>query len=103
MSCSSFDITILTQYHNFYSTIVYLLCRKPKLPIEMEFQPTLEEPTFDGEDPLGWNSDQLFEHVKQMVQVKEKVFEKAKKNIDEAQRKDKLYYDQKHADPKVYY
>ena len=71
--------------------------RKPKLPIEMEFRPADEEPT-DKEpaaegDSMEWDPQKLLEHAEMMTRLKEKIYEKAKVNIDEAQRKDKLYYD----------
>lgn len=80
--------------------------RKPKLPIEMEFRPADEEPT-DKEpaaegDSMEWDPQKLLEHAEMMTRLKEKIYEKAKVNIDEAQRKDKLYYDRKHSDPKEF-
>lgn len=66
----------------------------------MEFKPADSEPAA-GDDPVEWDPDKLFEHAEKMTALKEKIYEKAKSNIDEAQRKDKFYYDQKHSDPKV--
>ena len=51
---------------------------------------------------MEWDPDKLFEHAEMMTALKEKIYEKAKSNIDEAQRKDKFYYDKKHSDPKVF-
>jgi len=40
-------------------------------------------------------------HAESMSRLMKKMSEKAKENIDEAQRKDKKYYDLKHSHPKV--
>ena len=84
----------------------YLLSpRKPKLPIEMEFgaddEPIAKE--LAAGDPAEWDPTKLLEHAEMMTRLKDKIYEKAKVNIDEAQKKDKQYYDRKHADPKVLY
>ena len=66
----------------------------------MEFMPADDKPVAEG-DPVEWDPEKLFEHSEMMTQLKKKIYDTAKSNIDEAQRKDKYYYDQKHADPKV--
>jgi len=48
-----------------------------------------------------WDTDIIMKHAESMSRLKKKMFEKAKENIDEAQRKDKKYYDLKHSHPKV--
>ena len=55
------------------------------------------------EDPPEWDPDELLEYAEKMGQLKERIFEKAKANIDEAQKKDKQYYDRKHSNPEVRY
>ncbi len=60
------------------------------------------EPTEASEQP-EWDTDTLLQQADMMAQLKEKIFQKAKSKIDEVQRKDKLYYDQKHSDQRVRY
>ena len=55
-------------------------------------EPTDKEPAAEG-DSMEWDPQKLLEHAEMMTRLKEKIYEKAKVNIDEAQRKDKLYYD----------
>ena len=52
------------------------------------------------EEP-DWDAELLLQHAKMMSKLNEKMFEKAKANIDKAQKNDKEYYDMKHSDPKV--
>lgn len=77
--------------------------RKPKLPIEMEYtcQTQDDDETSEGEDTYAWNPEQLLQHAKAMFQLKEKIYQRVKTNIDMAQKKDKFYYDKKHSDPRV--
>ena len=54
------------------------------------------------EEP-DWGGELLIQkHSEAMSRLKAKMFEKAKANIDEAQKKDKIYwyYDSKHSDPR---
>ena len=51
---------------------------------------------------MEWDPQKLLEHAEMMTRLKEKIYEKVKVNTDEAQRKDKLYYDRKHSDPKEF-
>lgn len=57
----------------------------------------------DGsEDPVDcWDPDAIVQHALKMSKVKEAIYSKAKQNIDAAQKKDKEYYDMKHASPEV--
>ena len=48
-----------------------------------------------------WDPDDIVQHASQMSRVKEAIYSKAKQNIDAAQKKDKEYYDKKHASPEV--
>ena len=48
-----------------------------------------------------WDAELLLKHSEVMSRLKAKIFEKAKANIDDAQKKDKEYYDMKHSDPRV--
>ena len=77
--------------------LLYPYNRKSKLPIEMELQqaPSADLSRSTPEDPPEWDPDELLEYA-------EKFLEKAKTNIDEAQKKDKQYYDKKHSNPEVY-
>ena len=56
-------------------------------------QPICEEPEHDA--------DTLLHHVAVMEQLKKTIHSKAKNNIDEAQKKYKKYYDEKHSDNRV--
>lgn len=67
----------------------------------MEYQSKDDDSAPEGDDPLDWNPDDLLKHAKTMFQLKERIYEQAGTNIKEAQRKDKMYYDKKHSDPKV--
>lgn len=49
----------------------------------------------------GWDPDEIAKHASMMSKVKEVIHSKAKCNIDAAQKKDKLYYDSKHASSEV--
>ena len=49
----------------------------------------------------GWDPDEIAKHASMMSKVKEVIHSKAKRNIDDAQKKDKLYYDSKHASSEV--
>ena len=40
-------------------------------------------------------------HARAVTKLKDDIHSKAKKNIDNAQEKDKIYYDRKHADKRV--
>ena len=82
------------------SKCLILLSRKPKLPIEMDYQ-TKDDDLTPGDDPLDWNPAVLLQHARRMFELKERIYEKAGTNIKKAQEKDKKYYDRKHADPKV--
>lgn len=50
-------------------------------------------------DPAEWDPTKLLEHAERMTRLKDKIYEKAKVNINEAQKKDKQCYDHKHSDP----
>ena len=79
-----------------------MIFRKPKLPIEMEYQGRdNDDLTSEGDEPLDWNPESLLEHAKMMFRLKEKIYKRAGMNIKQAQQKDKIYYDKKHSDPKV--
>ena len=73
--------------------------RKPKLPVEMEFENTED----DDDSPLNtnWDPAEILEHAAKMGELKESIYNKAKKNIDAAQKRDKYYYDRKHSDERV--
>ena len=47
---------------------------------------------------IDWDTDYIVQHAKLMGQIREKISAKAMANITIAQTKDKLYYDQRHAD-----
>ena len=72
------------------------------LPVEMEFlekERPLAEDISDTEHE--WDTDDIVQQAEKMAELKQKIHAKAKVNIDHAQEKDKMYYDRKHADPKV--
>ena len=48
-----------------------------------------------------WDTELVLSYAEKMSKFKEKMFQKVKKNIDEAQKKDKHYYDKKHSNPMV--
>ena len=50
---------------------------------------------------IDWDTDYIVQHAKLMGQIRERISAKAMANITIAQTKDKLYYDQRHADSKV--
>ena len=68
------------------------------MPVEMQFRKTQCDSSH-GE--LEWSAEEVLECAQRMVDIKKKIHQKAKENIDEQQVKDKEYYDRKHADPKV--
>ena len=75
-------------------------CRKPKLPIEVEMSEKQKDD--ESKDSVDcWDPDEIVQHALKMSKVKEAIYVKAKQNIDTAQKKDKEYYDKKHADPEV--
>ena len=59
----------------------------------------------DNQDALeketDWDAEEIIQQAQKMQQLKENIKERVKSNIDKAQEKDKLYYDRKHADPRV--
>ena len=85
--------------------MAYLPCsyRKPKLPVEMEFGKLTEKPTEDGDNlqNVSWDPEELLQYAAKMGELRKNIYDKAKRNIDAAQKKDKFYYDQKHSDPRV--
>ena len=60
----------------------------------------LAQPTKDPAND-SWDPDVILHHAAKMTQVKNAIHEKARVNIGEAQKRDKLYYDRKHADNRV--
>ena len=70
------------------------------LPIEMEF--LAKDRTLREDDIMAeWDTEDIVQQAAKMAKLKHKIHAKAKLNIDAAQEKDKMYYDKKHADPKV--
>ena len=55
------------------------------------------------DDPVNWNTEELLQQVQKMCTLKEKIYQKAERNIKKAQKKYKSLYDTKHLDPKVFY
>ena len=80
-------------HHNYNTKIFH---RKPVLPIEVELGHATEEPANDT-----WDAEIIVHHADKMSKVKEAIHGKALANIGEAQKKDKFYYDKKHADNRV--
>ena len=70
------------------------------LPIEMEFLAN-DRPLREDDIMAEWDTEDIVKQAEKMAKLKHKIHAKAKLNIDAAQEKDKMYYDKKHADPKV--
>lgn len=83
---------------------IYGIYRKPKLPVEVEFE--MQKQNNDEPEPCeepDWGGEPLIQKDSEaMPRLKAMMFEKAKANINEAQKKDKMYYDLKHTDPRVH-
>ena len=80
-------------YTSLQHTLFY---SKPVLPIQLE--------THDNEDEvLSLKCGDEDNYGKQMNQLKSKIFQKAKENINDAQLKQKQYYDNKRGRRKVLY
>ena len=77
-------------------TVYSYYYRKPILPIQLELGSQ-----GDHELEHSWDIDAILSHAAAVTKLKDAIFKKAKKNIDHAQDKDKMYYDQKHADKRV--
>lgn len=69
--------------------------RKPKLPIEMEYLPVQVSQEID------WDADVIIDQAERMQQLKEKITESVQANIEQAEKKDKMYYDKKHRDQRA--
>ncbi len=69
--------------------------RKPVLPIQLELG------SGEGELEQSWDISAIMSHARAVTKLKDDIHSKAKKNIDNAQEKDKMYYDRKHADKRV--
>ena len=65
----------------------------------MEF----EKPAEDDDNHLNttWDPEEIIQYAEKMGELRKNIYDKAKRNIDAAQKKDKFYYDQKHSDPRV--
>ena len=48
-----------------------------------------------------WDPDEILQYAARMGELRKNIYDKAQRNIDAAQKKDKFYYDQKHSDPRV--
>ena len=77
-------------------TVYSYYYRKPILPIQLELGSQ-----GDHELEHSCDVDAILSHAAAVTKLKDAIFKKAKKNIDHAQDKDKMYYDQKHADKRV--
>ena len=55
----------------------------------------------EGAVTTEWDPDEIARHATRVTAIKEKLYEKAGRNITEAQTKDKEYYDKKHCDSQV--
>ena len=60
-----------------------------------------DEVSSGDQTSIDWDTDYIVQHAMLTGQIREKISAKAMANITIAQTKDKLYYDQRHADPKV--
>ena len=74
---------------------------KPVLPVEMEFLERDRPLQDDAVESPEWETHDIVQQAKKMAELKEKIYDKVESNIKNAQRKDKQYYDMKHANPKV--
>ena len=52
-------------------------------------------------DESSMDVDAIVEQAQKMQEVRKAITDTVKTNIDSAQRKDKMYYDRKHHDPRV--
>ena len=65
----------------------------------MEFEKPAED---DGNHlNISWDPEEIIQYAEKMGELRKNIYDKAKRNIDAAQKKDKFYYDQKHSDPRV--
>ncbi len=48
-----------------------------------------------------WDTEDILEHAAKMGELRKTIYDKAKRNLDAAQKKDKFYYDRKHSDSGV--
>ena len=65
----------------------------------MEFEQNTEGDSYHQN--TNWDPEELLEHAAKMGELKKNIYDKVKKNIDAAQKRDKYYYDQKHSDQRV--
>ena len=96
MICQSVDYNVILYIFFTLATHVYLLFRKPKLPIDMEYLPP-------ATGDIDWDTDAIVEQAQQIQEIKRTITDTVKRNIDLAQEKDKMYFDKKHCDPRVWY
>ena len=66
----------------------------------MEYRAEGEEDR-EMEDVTEWDPDEITRHATKVTTIKEKLYERASKNITSAQKKDKEYYDKKRCDSQV--
>ena len=74
------------------------------LPVQLELEMQHKSESLSPEMGMEpeWDADTILQHAEAMATLKERMFDKAKSNIDRAQEKDKEYYDKKHSDPRVW-
>ena len=60
-----------------------------------------DRPLREDDIMAEWDTEDIVQQAKKMAKLKHKIHAKAKLSIDTAQENDKMYYDKKHADPKV--
>ncbi len=88
-------VHIGSRYCTVLSIRIFGLYRKPKLPVEME-------PVEDDDLPnVSWDTEDILEHVAKMGELRKSIYDKAKRNINAAQKEDNFYYDRKHSDSRV--
>ena len=66
--------------------VLFVCCRKPNLPIEMEFAKEKQDVADSDAQSCNWDPDQIFQHATMMSKVEEVIYTKAKQNIDAAQK-----------------
>ena len=69
----------------------------------MQYKPRSDDPelTTSKADASILEHGQVLQQASMMLAMKNRLFGKAKANIDHAQCRDKLYYDRKYASPRV--
>ena len=67
-------------------SILHLHDRKPKLPVDMEFEKPAED---DGNHlNISWDPEEIIQYAEKMGELRKNIYDKAKRNIDATLRLD---------------